>query len=49
MAQSRIHGGQIVAQGELHEILESKDSLTADYLIGRTVVNENHSTQTYWR
>ena len=36
-----IHGGQVVAQGELHEILESKDSLTADYLIGRTVVNEN--------
>ena len=37
-----IHGGQIVAQGELHDILENKDSLTADYLIGRTVVNENH-------
>ena len=36
-----IHGGQIVAQGELHDILENKDSLTADYLIGRTVVNEN--------
>ena len=36
-----IHGGQVVAQGELHDILESKDSLTADYLIGRTVVNEN--------
>ena len=36
-----IHGGQVVAQGELHDILESEDSLTADYLIGRTVVNEN--------
>ncbi|MDQ3083271.1 MAG: excinuclease ABC subunit UvrA, partial [Thermoproteota archaeon] len=36
-----IHGGQVVAQGELHKILESKDSLTADFLIGRNTVNEN--------
>lgn len=36
-----IHGGQVVAQGELHEVLENKDSLTADYLAGRTVINDN--------
>jgi excinuclease ABC subunit A len=36
-----IHGGQVVAQGELHEILESKESLTADFLVGNKVVNEN--------
>jgi excinuclease ABC subunit A len=35
------HGGHVVAQGELDDILESKDSLTADFLIGRNKVNEN--------
>jgi excinuclease ABC subunit A len=36
-----IHGGQVVAQGELNDIVESKDSLTADFLIGRNKVNDN--------
>ncbi|WP_458746854.1 excinuclease ABC subunit UvrA [Candidatus Nitrosocosmicus sp. T] len=35
------HGGHVVAQGELDDILESKDSLTTDFLIGRNKVNEN--------
>src|SRR5690606_956901 len=30
-----VHGGQIVAQGTLEEVLASPDSLTADYLTGR--------------
>ena len=30
-----VHGGEIVAQGNLEQILNTKDSLTADYLSGR--------------
>ncbi|GGD96129.1 UvrABC system protein A [Tsuneonella deserti] len=30
-----VHGGEIVAQGTLKEVLKSKKSLTADYLTGR--------------
>ncbi len=30
-----IHGGKIVAEGKLKDILKSKNSLTADYLTGR--------------
>ncbi len=30
-----IHGGQIVAEGKLDDILKNKNSLTADYLSGR--------------
>ncbi|HBR69823.1 MAG TPA: excinuclease ABC subunit A, partial [Rhodospirillaceae bacterium] len=30
-----IHGGKIVAEGNLKEILKAKDSLTADYLSGK--------------
>jgi excinuclease ABC subunit A len=30
-----VHGGEIVAQGTLEEVLACKDSLTADYLTGR--------------
>jgi excinuclease ABC subunit A len=30
-----VHGGEIVAQGSLQDILESKDSLTGKYLSGR--------------
>ncbi|HEY9695674.1 MAG TPA: excinuclease ABC subunit UvrA [Trichocoleus sp.] len=33
-----IHGGQIVAQGSLKEILEAEDSLTGAYLSGRRVI-----------
>ena len=29
-----VHGGEIVAQGSLHELLAHRDSLTADYLNG---------------
>jgi excinuclease ABC subunit A len=32
------HGGEIVAQGDLKQILKVKDSLTADYLSGRVEV-----------
>ncbi|MGX7925251.1 excinuclease ABC subunit UvrA [Tsuneonella sp. HG094] len=30
-----VHGGEIVAQGTLKQVLKSKNSLTADYLTGR--------------
>ncbi len=30
-----IHGGEVVAQGTLEDILQNKDSLTGDYLSGR--------------
>ncbi|WP_095011790.1 excinuclease ABC subunit UvrA [Tsuneonella mangrovi] len=30
-----VHGGEVVAQGTLEEILRAKNSLTADYLTGR--------------
>lgn len=30
-----VHGGQVVAQGTLEQILETKGSITADYLSGR--------------
>ncbi len=30
-----IHGGKVVAEGKLNDILKSKNSLTADYLTGR--------------
>ncbi len=33
-----IHGGQIVAQGDLNAVLKAKDSLTGAYLSGRRVI-----------
>src|SRR5919106_1797615 len=33
-----LHGGEIVAQGKLDDMLACKDSLTADYLTGRRAV-----------
>jgi len=33
-----VHGGQVVAQGTLDDIMASPDSLTADYLSGRKTV-----------
>ncbi|MFA7441385.1 MAG: excinuclease ABC subunit UvrA [Sphingomonadaceae bacterium] len=33
-----VHGGEIVAQGTLDDILASPDSLTGDYLAGRRIV-----------
>jgi excinuclease ABC subunit A len=30
-----VHGGEVVAQGSLEDVLKSKNSLTADYLTGR--------------
>ncbi|MEQ1725095.1 MAG: excinuclease ABC subunit UvrA [Sphingopyxis sp.] len=33
-----VHGGHIVAEGELDAILSAKDSLTADYLTGRRAI-----------
>jgi excinuclease ABC subunit A len=33
-----VHGGEIVAQGSIDEILRSKTSLTADYLSGRKAI-----------
>ena len=35
-----VHGGEIVAQGSLKQILASKNSLTADYLSGKLQVGE---------
>ncbi|MBA3677332.1 MAG: excinuclease ABC subunit UvrA [Sphingosinicella sp.] len=34
-----IHGGQVVAQGTLEEVLANENSLTADYLTGRREVS----------
>lgn len=34
-----IHGGQIVAQGTLNDLLKAKDSLTGAYLSGRRVIH----------
>ena len=33
-----VHGGEVVAQGTLDEVLANKNSLTADYLTGRRAV-----------
>lgn len=33
-----VHGGQIVAQGDLHHLLQAPDSLTGAYLSGRLVI-----------
>ncbi|WP_066800772.1 excinuclease ABC subunit UvrA [Sphingomonas soli] len=33
-----VHGGQVVAQGTLDQVLASPDSITADYLAGRRMV-----------
>mgnify|MGYP000686901781 CR=1 FL=1 len=33
-----VHGGEIVAQGTLEQVLANQDSLTADYLTGRRAV-----------
>ena len=33
-----VHGGEVVAQGTLDEVLANENSLTADYLTGRRVV-----------
>jgi excinuclease ABC subunit A len=33
-----VHGGHVVAQGKLADVLASQDSLTADYLTGRRAV-----------
>jgi excinuclease ABC subunit A len=40
-----IHGGQIIAQGKLEDILDAKDSLTGDYLSGKKCIalpNKRH-------
>jgi len=34
-----VHGGEIIAQGNVDDIIESKDSLTGDYLSGRKVID----------
>ena len=34
-----VHGGEIIAQGTVDDILSSKDSLTGDYLSGRKVID----------
>src|SRR5690606_13294965 len=34
-----VHGGQIVAQGQLQDILDSEDSLTGKYLSGRLKID----------
>lgn len=36
-----IHGGQVIAEGELQKVMNHQDSITADYLSGRKKVNEN--------
>ncbi len=33
-----VHGGEVVAQGSLKQILKAKNSLTADYLTGRRAI-----------
>ncbi|WP_116090984.1 excinuclease ABC subunit UvrA [Sphingomonas crusticola] len=33
-----VHGGEVIAQGSLEEVLANTDSLTADYLTGRRMV-----------
>ncbi|MCP5827038.1 hypothetical protein NL337_26810, partial [Klebsiella pneumoniae] len=33
-----VHGGEIVAEGTLKQLLKSKKSLTADYLTGRRTI-----------
>ena len=33
-----VHGGEVVAQGTLDEVLANEDSLTADYLTGRRAI-----------
>jgi len=36
-----IHGGEIIAQGKLKDILQQKNSITADYLSGRKKISLN--------
>ncbi len=38
-----IHGGNIVAQGSLREIIKTKGSLTGEYLSGKTVISQPES------
>jgi excinuclease ABC subunit A len=37
-----VHGGQVVADGELEKVLLNPNSITAEYLNGKKVVNEDY-------
>jgi excinuclease ABC subunit A len=37
-----VHGGQVVAEGELEKVLLNPNSLTAEYLNGKKIVNEDY-------
>lgn len=37
-----VHGGQVVADGELDKVLLNPNSITAEYLSGKKIVNENY-------
>ncbi|BBB27757.1 excinuclease ABC subunit UvrA [Amphritea japonica] len=46
-----VHGGEIIAQGTPAELMQSKDSITADYLSGRrqiAVPGERHQQDGRW-
>jgi excinuclease ABC subunit A len=44
-----VHGGEVVAQGKLEDVLANENSLTADYLTGRrSVAVPSHAPQRQW-
>ncbi|VFJ15030.1 excinuclease ABC subunit UvrA [Candidatus Nitrosocosmicus franklandus] len=40
--EAGVHGGQVVAEGELDKVLLNPNSITAEYLSGKKIVNENY-------
>lgn len=44
--EAGIHGGQVVASGILQQVIKNKNSITAEFLSGRTKVNEKFDRKT---
>ena len=41
-----VHGGEIIAQGKVDDIIDGSDSLTGDYLSGKKVIDVPAQTHT---